>query len=168
MKRLLFYYVAAVMTLTVTSCEDDEIARTLDGIWEGEVATEYFTYRNYTADYQYVDIHFYTDPSHYASGTGVEYDYQSNHYYTKCEFTFSVKSGRIYLNYEDGTRVVIRNYTLKDNRFSGDFIDYDTGEYLATFNFYKVSDWRYDRYSYDREYYYAPNGSLEYRDLKKK
>ena len=37
MKRLLFYFFAAVMTLTVTSCEDDDIARTLDGIWEGDM-----------------------------------------------------------------------------------------------------------------------------------
>ena len=38
MRKLLFSLLAAVSALCLTSCEDEEIARTLDGIWAGEVS----------------------------------------------------------------------------------------------------------------------------------
>ena len=40
--RLASYLMMVMLALSLNSCgEDDEIAQTLDGIWEGEVATEY-------------------------------------------------------------------------------------------------------------------------------
>ena len=52
MRKLLFSLLAVVSVLCMTSCEDDEIARTLDGIWEGEVSVGRWN------SYQYVDIQF--------------------------------------------------------------------------------------------------------------
>lgn len=142
------YIIMAMISFTLYSCEDEDIAQTLDGIWEGEVATEYFSYRWGTrTEYQAVDIEFYVDPYRYARGTGVEYDYDSRYYYTECGFYFEVYNGIIYLDYDDGSQVAIRNYRLTDNRFSGEFINYRTGEYLASFNFVKVNNWRHYRNS---------------------
>lgn len=147
MLKIATYIIVAMMAVTLNSCEDDEIAQTLDGIWEGEVATEYFNYRwGVQAQYQDVDIEFYTDPYRYAKGTGVEYDYYG-YQYTVCQFVFEVSNGIIYLDYEDGSHVAIRDYRLNDNHFSGNFIDYDTGRFLASFDFVKVSDWRHNRYT---------------------
>lgn len=135
--------------LSLQSCEDDDIAQTLDGIWEGEVAQTYFSYRwGEQTNYQYVDIEFYTDPYKYAKGTGIEYDYYGNSYhYSECPFYFEVRNGIIYLDYDDGTSVAIRNYRLNHNRFTGEFIDYRSGDYLASFDFQKVNNWRYNRYN---------------------
>lgn len=135
--------------LSFQSCEDDDIAQQLDGIWEGQVAQTYFDYRwGEQTDYQYVDIEFYTDPYKYAKGTGIEYDYYGNSYrYSECPFYFEVRNGIIYLDYNDGASVAIRNYRLSHNHFTGEFIDYWSGEYLASFDFQKVSNWRYNRYS---------------------
>lgn len=148
-RNIATYVMVALMALTFNSCEDDEIAQTLDGIWEGEVATEYFSYRHgVQTEYQAVDIEFYTDPYRYARGTGIEYDYyRSGYWYTASNFDFEVRNGVIYLDYDDGSYVAIRNYRLSDNRFRGEFIDYYSGRFLASFDFVKVSDWRHNRYT---------------------
>ncbi len=154
-QRFATYLFVALLAFTFNSCEDDEIAQHLDGIWEGEVASTYFSHRwGEQTQYQYVDIEFYTDPYRYAKGTGVEYDYYGNsYYYSECRFSFEVENGIIYIDYEDGTSVAIRNYRLNNNRFSGDFIDYRTGDYLASFDFVKVTNWRYNRYTRSGEVY---------------
>lgn len=148
-KTLATYMMLALFALCMNACnEDDDIAMTLDGIWEGEVASEYFSHRwGVQTEYQAVDIEFYTDPYRYAKGTGVEYDYQRNGRYIECYFNFEVYNGIIYIDYADGSYVAIRNYRLSNNHFSGEFIDYDTGNYLANFNFVKVTDWRHNRYT---------------------
>lgn len=136
-----------LFALTLHSCEDDEIAQQLDGIWEGQVASTYFSHRfGEQTEYQYVDIEFYADPYKYAKGAGMEYDYYGySNAYSKCAFSFEVRNGIIYLDYDDGTSVAIRNYRLNGSRFSGEFIDYWSGDYLASFDFTKVSNWRYNR-----------------------
>lgn len=138
----------AMLTLTLTSCNDDDIAKTLDGIWEGEVSQNYsWRWSNYN-NYQYVDIEFYKDPYRFSNGSGIEYDYDRYGRYTSCRFDFSVDFGVIYMDYEDGTRVRISNYDLTNTRFRGEFRDYRTGAYLADFNFVKVAEHRYNRYNY--------------------
>lgn len=147
--KLASYLLMVLFALTLNSCKDDEIAHTLDGIWEGEVATEFFNYRfgGVQTEYQAVDIQFYADPYKYAKGTGVEYDYYGNSYsMTKVCFNFEVKNEVIYLDYNDGSHIAIYNYRLTDTHFSGEFVNYNTREYLASFNLVKVTDWRHDRY----------------------
>lgn len=54
MKRIynfLALAIVAMLTLSLTSCEDERIADALDGIWEGQVSTN----SDYTK-YQYVDM----------------------------------------------------------------------------------------------------------------
>ena len=145
MKKILTILFMAVTAMTFVSCDDDKIANSLEGIWSGTVETDFFYDRwgNSAASYQSVDIKFYVDPSQYAKGSGIEYDYmQDNYHYSTCEFTFEVKNRRIYIYYADNTRVVIHDYSLDGDRFSGVFCNYDTGRELARFEFYRITNWR--------------------------
>ncbi len=151
MKKILTFLFLAVTAMTFVSCDDDEIAATLDGVWEGHVSLGRWN------SYQYVDIEFYRDE--YSAGNGVEYDYQSNGTYIECPFTFKVVNGTIFMEYEDGSRVAIPdNYTLTETTFSGDFYEwtgsYSIGAWIAHFDFDKVTSWRHTRYS---SYHYVGN-----------
>ena len=146
----------ATTMLSLTSCDDDKIARSLDGVWEGEISTAYFNYRG-SGNSQYVDIQFYTDPSQYAKGDGIERDYSNTTgTYTECGFRFEVKNSRIYLYYDDGYDVMIRNYELLDGHFSGEFLD-RYGNYLASFDLYRVDNWRHFRSGYNYRYTASEN-----------
>ena len=144
----LFIGIVAVLSMTLSSCNDDDIARDLDGIWEGEVSQNWsWRWKNFS-DYQYVDIEFFRDPSRYASGSGIEYDYDRWGYYKPCNFTFSVRNEDIFIDYEDGARVMIpHGYYLSSSRFEGEFRNYYYPyEYIANFSFVKVANHRYIRY----------------------
>ena len=144
----LFIGIVAMLSMTLSSCgEDEDVARRLDGIWEGEVRQNWAWRWSDYSTYQYVDMEFYIDPYYYAEGTGVEYDYTSSFSYVVCPFSFRVRSGVIYIDYRDGTMVRITNYSLSSGRFSGTFRDYYSGDYLADFTFYKVANFRHYRYS---------------------
>ena len=147
--NFVFVGIVAVLCLTLSSCKDDNIAKTLDGVWEGEVSQNYsWRWTDYTK-YQYVEMEFITDPYRYAKGYGYEYDYYSDGY-EKVRFTFEVNNEDIYIDYADGVHVCIprRYYTLTDRRFSGEFRNYRTGGYLGSFSFVKFANHRYDRYYY--------------------
>ena len=132
MKKIYTYtkltLIALVALTAFTSCDEDvSLAYDLDGVW-GSGGTGYEIDRNI--------------------GTGR---------YTKNYFDWSVKGGRIYLDYDDGFRIIIRDYETYwvggRMRFRGYFDDYDTGEQLAAFNLVKVessSDY-YDRYYQKQE-----------------
>lgn len=152
-KFFAFALVAMTVMTTFISCRDDEIAEDLVGIWEGAVSQSYFTGRyTYEVDYQYVDIEFYKNPYQYAKGDGVEYDYTGYdrwndcYYYYRCGFSYEVRNRNIYIYYDDGTRVVIRDYSLSGSRFTGTFRDY-YDRYLADFDFVRVGGYYYKTYS---------------------
>lgn len=160
MKKTLKCLFLALMTITMMSCENDEIAAKLDGIWEGEVKSEYFSHRwrKTVTEYQAVDIEFFKDPYHYAEGEGVEYDYTYINQrtgwteYVKCRFRYVVRNRNIYLDYEDGSRIAIYNYSLNNNHFRGSFHDYDTGRKIVDFDFIRVGTWRHNREYYRERY----------------
>lgn len=150
----------ALFSLSLTSCNDDNIARTLDGVWEGRVTQDWSWRWNNYSSYQWVEIEFITDPYRYAKGYGYEYDYYGNAY-NRVRFTFEVRNEVIYIDYADGVSVRISNYSLSDTRFRGQFKDYDTGEYLGDFDFVKFADHRYNRY------YGSYSLNAEFEDEKK-
>lgn len=153
MKKILSFIVIAMTVFSFSSCNDREVAQTLDGIWEGEVSQTYCNYRwGGSTTYQYVDMEFYADPYKYSAGTGYERDYTYlNSYgygeYVEVEFKFRVDFNNIYIDYADGTKVAIYNYTLNNNHFNGTFKDYYTGSYMADFSFTKVNSWRHSTYT---------------------
>lgn len=142
----------AVLTMTAfTSCDSDvDLAYDLDGIWQGTIVGNYYYDRygtNYT-DYD-TEIRFYQDGAFSRGGTGYEIDRDNTTgRYTRSNFDWTVRNGRIYLSYDDGYDVIIRDYETytmgNAMRFRGYFEDYRTGEQLASFNLIKVSE----RYSY--------------------
>ena len=145
MKKFLTFLFLAVTAMTFVSCDDDKIAATLDGVWEGKVSLGRWN------SYQCVDIEF--SRQGYSNGYGMEYDYQGNSGAPiPCPFTFKVVNGTIFMEYEDGSRVAIPdNYTLTETTFSGDFYEwtgsYSIGAWIAHFDFEKKTDWRHVRYS---------------------
>ena len=166
MKKFLTFLFLAVTAMTFVSCDDDKIARSLDGIWEGEVSSAYFNYRLGNS-YQWIDIQFYADPSRYAKGSGIERDYSGtgSYYYEECEFEFEVRGGYIYLHYADGTEVVIRDYELVDDHFSGEFLD-GNGHPLASFDLYRVTSWRHSRYNNYYRYTANPDSTATFEEVK--
>lgn len=161
--RMFIGLIAMAMTMmTMTSCEDEMISSELQGIWRGEVAEEYFNGR-YGHDMMYteIELQFFEDPFSFTKGSGIEVDYYGRRY-TECRFRYEVKNRVIYLDYNDGTHVMIYNWRMRNGHFIGDFHDYRTGDFLASFNLYKVAD-----YSYEDSYYYDPYDPWYYGNAKK-
>lgn len=137
----------AAMTFTFTSCddEDEEISYSLEGVWKGSIVSGYYNrYGDYRESYTNTQIEFYNDPYSYASGSGREVDYNRNGWTDVVYFDYVVRNGNIYLDYDDGSSVAIYNWRMYYDTFEGEFHDYWTGEYLASFRLYYVSGgWRY-------------------------
>ena len=157
-------------TATLTSCEDAEIARTLEGTWSGDmrVRTGYGG-RDYYATY--TEITFLRDPGRYSSGNGywVDYysdapwDYVANH----IDWTVDYGDIKIYFR-EDNTSFTIRDYSLNDDRFSGTLWDNDN---RVTFSLYHISspNWNsYDHWGYSSwSHYYSRGTSSDTSDTEK-
>ena len=115
----------AFVSLTLTSCDDDvDIARTLEGTWEGDMYTStYWNGRYYDASYS--QICFLRDPYTYSSGTGYWVDYYDDNYwgsynYVTSHIEFTVKNRVINIYFvEDHESVSIYDYSLSDNYFTG-------------------------------------------------
>lgn len=150
----------------LTSCDEEDraIAIDLSGIWEGTVSQEYFInrYGDKEVTYQDVDMEFRKRSGSWSSGTGTEIDYDYDYrthrlYYYTCEFSYNVRNGIIYIDFEDGTKSRIRDYSLSSDFFTGYFQDYYTDRDLCRFKFRRVSGHLYENdryYDYYDDYYY--------------
>ena len=164
MYTLLALALMGLMPLALTSCvfddDDDYVANNLQGIWRGQIQSEYY-YGRYGRDVQYTDtqIEFYSDPYSYARGRGREIDYNYSYYGDEVYFSYFVRNNVIYMDYEDGSNIAIYHWDLYGDTFTGEFHDYYTGEYLASFRLYRVSGgWGSSFYGYDWYddwYYYS-------------
>jgi hypothetical protein len=157
MKKIYTYtklmLLALISTVAFSSCDDDTmLAWDLDGVWEGTISGDYYNNHYGYSDYD-TQIMFHQSGSWGSGGDGYEIDRNvRTGRYSKVWFTWSVRNGRIYMDYEDGYRIIIRDFETywmgNRMRFRGYFDDYDTGETLAWFNLIKVessSDY-YDYY----------------------
>lgn len=142
---LLMMAMMSVMAVSLTSCDDEQIAYTLEGTWRGNmyISSEWNgRYYNSTA----TEITFLKDPYAYSSGTGywVDYysgapwDYVANH----IEWEVYNRNIRIYF-VEDGNSFVIRDYHLNNSRFTGYINDHGTD---VEFELYNVSRPNYNSY----------------------
>lgn len=156
-KFMCLIVMAMTAMATLTSCEDEMISRDLQGIWRGEVAQTFFTNRyGRVTEYTDVEIEFQENPFSMRRGTGCEYDYERYGRYTSCRFNYEVNNGNIYLDYADGAHIAIYNFRLNNSYFEGEFHDYRTGEYLASFRLRKVYD------PYYQEYYYKTGKTMKF------
>lgn len=154
---LLMMAMMGVMVVSLTSCEDEQIAHTLEGTWRGNlyISTEWNgRYYESTA----TEITFSKDPYRYSSGTGYWVDYYSGAPwdYVANHIEWEVNNRNIHIYFvEDGNSLVIRDYSLNRNSFVGYINDHGTD---VDFELYNVSRPNYSsyRWGYDSwDYYYG-------------
>jgi hypothetical protein len=126
MKKFFAYTFALMTTLfTMTSCDDQRIANTLEGTWSGNMyISSYYDGRVYDATYS--EVTFLKDPYAYSSGAGywVDYysdapwDYIANH----IEWTVDYGTIKVYF-VEERTTIMIRDYHLDNAYFYGTIND---------------------------------------------
>lgn len=134
-----------MLTMSFTSCttEDQDIAYYLSGEWQGQLRS---------ADGKRYDITMYFDQdgdNFYAThGYGYEIDHGWWGRNTRIGFDWAVRDGRIFINYYDGTHVIVDYDHLPHShepgaRFSGFFVDSRTREDLAEFYLVKTGAYYY-------------------------
>jgi hypothetical protein len=169
----------AFVTLSLTSCDDDaDIARTLEGTWEGNMyASTYYNNRYYDATFS--QVCFLRDPYTYSSGIGYWVDYYDNNYwgnynYVASHIEFTVRNRVINITFLDDrkkTTVSIYDYSLSDSYFSG-YIELRNGErrhfqlrHITSPNWGGYDRWGYEGYYDDYyDYYYSNENALRFSD----
>ncbi|MBQ6200692.1 MAG: lipocalin family protein [Prevotella sp.] len=145
--NILTMAVIAIAAVSFSSCEDAQIASTLEGTWKGNMYIS-TSYDGRTYDATYTEITFDGDPYSFSSGTGYWVDYYSNAPwdYVANHISWSVDNRVIYIHfYEDGTSFRISDYRLNDDRFVGTL--YDNGNYVD-FDLVHTSSPNWGRYNY--------------------
>lgn len=149
----------AMMSMTVVSCDwddDDEIAYTLEGTWQGKMYLS-SEWNNQVYDITYSEICFLRDGYSYSSGTGYWVDYYSNtgwgrnYVANHIDWTVNGRTITVYFR-EEGTTLWIEDYRLSDNYFTGTIYD---GESRVDFRLTHTASpnwndyyWGYDGWGY--------------------
>ncbi len=111
----------ASATLVFTACEDESIAHSLEGTWEGNTYMASI-YNGYTYNSTYSYVNFNRDPYRYSSGKGFWVDYYSNapwdYIASHIEWKVSNRVIEVYF-VEDHFTIYIDRYRLNDNHFYG-------------------------------------------------
>ena len=171
--KILAMMAMAMLAFSFTSCDDDdEIARTLEGTWEGNMyVSTYYNDRYYDASY--TEVYFERDPYRYSSGAGYWVDYYNDNYWggynyvaSHIEWTVNNRTIKIYF-VEDNETVYIDNYRLSDNYFNGE-ISWCDGtwnqfslRHVSSPNWGLYDHWGYGDYYYDPYYYYSNGSSMQ-------
>ena len=161
MKKLYFYILMLMPVFTLTSCEDAEIASTLEGTWKGNMYIS-SRYGGNTYDATYTEITFEIDPFYFSKGSGYWVDYYDTGRYSTItrdyvanHIDWEVTDRTIYIRFrEEGTSVKISDYRLSNDRFYGTL--YDNGN-VVDFELYhtyspntsKYNYWGYNNWLYD-------------------
>jgi len=145
----------AMLSFSLVGCdEDEEIAYTLEGTWQGDMYVSY-AYDGYIYDAAYSEICFLRDPYTYSSGQGYWVDYYSNAPwdYVANHIEWNVRNGIIQVYFvEDRSYVEIADYRLSDNYFTGTI--YDGGSYVD-FRLRHVSSPNWNDYDYGYDYWWG-------------
>lgn len=167
MKKLVYAFAMMITLFTLTSCEDERIANTLEGTWSGNMYIS-SRYNGRVYDATYSEVTFLKDPYAYSSGAGywVDYysdapwDYIANH----IEWTVDFGTIKVYFVEED-THVTIRDYHLDNLYFYGTIND--SGR-PVDFRLEHVSgrNWSSYRWGYD-SWYGAHTRSIDSSDSTK-
>ena len=126
MKKFIFSALAMMTTLfTLTSCDDQRIANTLEGTWSGNMYIS-SRYDGRVYDATYSEVTFLKDPYAYSSGAGYWVDYYSNapwdYIANHIEWTVDYGTIKVYFVEED-TYITIRDYHLDNLYFYGTIND---------------------------------------------
>lgn len=160
MKKIKFFMTMmaiALVSFSFTSCEDEEIARDLEGTWEGNIHVS----SKYDGVYYYSTktyVCFDRDIYKYAAGEGYWVDYYDSYKwswgdYVANHITWRVDNGVIKIHFvDDGDNVKIYDYSLNDRYFSG-IVETDDFQKVS-FRLTKTSsfDWKhYDHWGYAKK-----------------
>ena len=160
MKKQYAMMLIALAAFTFTSCEDERIADSLEGTWSGNMyVSSYYHGHDYYATH--TEITFSIDPFRFTKGSGYWVDYYSGAPwdYVANHISWSVDNARIYINFiEEGSSVVIADYRLSNNRFTGYIADGDNDVYfdlthISSPNWDNYRYWGYDEW--EEGYYYS-------------
>ena len=177
MKRFTFngvWVLFAALAFTLTSCEDEDIARTLEGTWEGNMyVSSYSDYydRYYTASYS--EVCFLRDPYRYASGDGYWVDYYTDYYwgrnYIANHIRWEVNNGAIRVYFvEDNEDVYIYNYSLDNSYFVGYIELYNGTRQRFELRHVSSPNWNSYYWGFDDYYYYSNGTSFDKQKAKGK
>ena len=158
----------AFVTLSLTSCDDDaDIARTLEGTWEGNMYAGTDYHGNYYKAL-YSQVCFLRDAYTYSSSSGYWVDYYDTNYwgnydYVASHIEWTVNWGTIRVYFvEDDDYVEIYNYSLDYDYFTG-YIETANGG-RQKFNLRHVSSPNWGGYyygGYDSYYYYGNSTTMQ-------
>lgn len=158
--------IMALMTISLTSCDDDEIARTLEGTWEGNMYVSTY-YNDYYYDATYTEICFIRDPYKYSSGTGYWVDYYDRGYwggynYIANHIDWRVDFGTLYVYFvEDDYELKIYDYDLNDDHFVGTLVGEDGTRQHFSLRHVSSPNWNNFNWGWNGYYddYYYSNGN---------
>lgn len=138
----------ALMTLSLTSCDEDQwIGLNLDGTWEGNMYM-YSEYggRTYRATRTVVEFDTSLSLSH-GTGYWIDYYYNAPWAYTASHIRWTVVNRTIRIHFiEDDYMVYIYDYSVNDRYFSG-LIEGEDGKNL-TFSLVNTDPENWDDYDY--------------------
>ena len=146
-------------TISLSSCDDEMTAYTLEGTWEGDMYMGYYYGgREYYASYTVLE--FLTDPLSNTSGRGYWVDYYDefspySSFYSRIDWR--VDNGTIYIRFNDdydysiyNYDIAIRDYRLNDNHFRGRIFhddSYETFDLIHTSSpHWGYNDWGWRAY----------------------
>ena len=147
MKKLISILIVLVMglgTISLSSCDDEMTAYTLEGTWEGKMYIGYY-YGGHEYEASYTVLEFLSDPLSNTSGRGYWVDYYDefspySSFYSRIDWR--VDNGTIYIRFND-------DYDYYDDYYWGTFnYDIAISDYRLTDNHFR------GRIYYDNEYEY--------------
>ena len=160
MKKFYLYILMLMPVFTLTSCEDAEIASTLEGTWKGNMYIS-SKYGDVVYDATYTEITFEIDPFYFSKGSGYWVDYyDTGRYrtisrdYVANHIDWEVNNRTIYIHFrEEGTSMRISDYRLNNDRFYG-WID-DGGKDVEFELYHTSTPYRDYRWGYNDDWYYS-------------
>ena len=153
MKKLLYAFAMMTTLFTLTSCDDQRIANTLEGTWSGNMYIS-SRYDGRVYDATYSEVTFLKNPYAYSSGEGYWVDYYSDAPwdYVANHIEWTVDFGTITVHFrEDKSTIKIRDYHLDNDYFYGTINDNGRPVDFELRHVNRQS-WNYDRWGYDDWY----------------
>ena len=132
-KSLMAVVALCALSLTFVGCNDDDyIADTLWGVWEGDMQVSVEDYYGNVYYAYETELAFDRDPYEYASGTGywIDYYHGAPWGYYASHIRWTVTNDRINIySVEDDTYYYIYDYSLSGNYFTG-ILESEWGDYI--------------------------------------
>ncbi|MBQ7424266.1 MAG: hypothetical protein IJV13_07030 [Prevotella sp.] len=145
---IMMMLLASVSLFTFTSCEnsDEMVASYIDGYWEGNLTTNFYSFRG--TQYIYTQIEFARTNTY--GGDGYERDYYNRYSYNESYFRWTIENEYIIIRYDDGTEIYAYfngpRHDVDGDLMTGVFRSSRSGRILAEFELHRINYWYRDWY----------------------